>query len=65
MFAGKPLRYDPARRLIWSVGPDEVDDGGDGIPDTTRKWVWKDIVLQIPNWCERRLKSVAGGGPKP
>jgi len=26
-FDGKPLRYDPARRLVWSVGKDLVDEG--------------------------------------
>jgi hypothetical protein len=26
-FDGKPLRYDPKRRLVWSVGEDLVDDG--------------------------------------
>ena len=28
-FDGKPLRYDPARRLVWSVGKDLVDEGAD------------------------------------
>jgi hypothetical protein len=27
-FSGKPLRYDAARRLVWSVGKDAKDDGG-------------------------------------
>ncbi|GAG07746.1 unnamed protein product, partial [marine sediment metagenome] len=47
MFADKPLRYDPKRRLIWSVGPDEVDDGGEGKPGDPRG---KDYVLAIPEW---------------
>ena len=46
MFADKPLRYDPERRLIWSVGPDEVDDGGEGDPENWRES--KDYVLQLP-----------------
>lgn len=27
-FSGNPYRYDPARRVLWSVGEDGVDDGG-------------------------------------
>lgn len=27
-FSGGPLLYSDEKRLIWSVGPDEVDDGG-------------------------------------
>jgi hypothetical protein len=27
-FSGKPLRYDAARRLVWSVGKDAKDGGG-------------------------------------
>lgn len=29
-FDGKLLRYDPARLRVWSVGPDGVDNGGEG-----------------------------------
>lgn len=32
-FANGPLRYDPARGLLWSVGPDETDEGGDADKD--------------------------------
>ena len=28
----QPIRYDPARRLVWSVGPDGADDGGRAKP---------------------------------
>ena len=28
-FDGAPLRYDAAKGLLWSVGKDLVDDGGD------------------------------------
>jgi hypothetical protein len=27
-FDGKPMRYDAARHVVWSVGPDGKDDGG-------------------------------------
>jgi hypothetical protein len=37
-FDGKPLRWDPALGLLWSVGRDLVDDGGD--PRT-------DIVMEL------------------
>lgn len=29
-YSGEPLRYDPARRIFWSVGIDGVDDGAPG-----------------------------------
>jgi hypothetical protein len=29
-FDGKPFRYLPAQKLIYSVGPDLKDSGGDG-----------------------------------
>ena len=28
-----PLRYDACRRILWSVGTDGIDGGGDGDPD--------------------------------
>jgi hypothetical protein len=27
-FNDQPLRYSKERRVVWSVGADEVDDGG-------------------------------------
>jgi hypothetical protein len=45
-FSGKPMRYSAERRIVWSVGPDEVDDGGDGDPDWRR--MGKDYVWQVP-----------------
>lgn len=33
-FAKVPLRYDPARRVLWSVGKDGIDGGGKDAPDT-------------------------------
>ena len=29
-FSGEALRYDPDRRIVWSYGINEKDDGGDG-----------------------------------
>lgn len=44
-FADKPLRYDPKRLLIWSVGPNGKDDGGSGKPgrasDDDLDYVWR------------------------
>ena len=40
-FSGGAFRYDPARRIIWSVGPDGKDDGG---RDTPGRWGGRDIV---------------------
>jgi len=37
-FDGKPLRYSPEKKLLYSVGEDLVDDGGDGR---------KDIIFKI------------------
>ena len=47
MFSGEPLRYDAERRLLWSVGPDAVDDDGKSEPG---QWVQSqpDLVLSIP-----------------
>jgi len=47
MFSGESLRYDAQRRLLWSVGPDGVDDGGESEPG---QWVegQPDLVLSIP-----------------
>ncbi len=42
-FSGAPLGYDPARALLWSVGPDGRDDGGDGLPgafQSGKDYVW-------------------------
>ncbi len=55
-YSGKALGYDPARRILWSVGDDGVDNGGEGwqqrrddlevrrheLPD----WVW--LIPPIP-----------------
>ena len=38
LFTGKPLLYSREKRLLWSAGPDEHDDGGD--PET-------DMVLNL------------------
>lgn len=52
-FDGKPIRYDPARGLIWSVGIDLKDDGGDAdfmlfSKEMKEKWSdQKDFVLKI------------------
>jgi hypothetical protein len=45
-FANAPLNYSKARRLIWSVGEDAEDDGGDGSPDAP--WGGLDAVWKIP-----------------
>ena len=42
-FSGESLKYDPARALLWSVGPDGRDDRADGLPgalSTGRDLVW-------------------------
>lgn len=36
-FSDSPMRYDPRRRLIWSVGKDGKDHGGQGFPDDPDK----------------------------
>jgi hypothetical protein len=52
MAADAPLRYDPARRILWSAGTDGVDDNGD--PTSTRgggekatHWDGKDAVVEL------------------
>jgi len=44
-FADAPLRYSRERRLVWSVGPDQKDNGGKGEPNTTRG---EDYVFTVP-----------------
>ena len=34
-YDGEPMRYDPSRYLIWGVGPDLIDNGGDEEEDVT------------------------------
>lgn len=36
-YDGKPLRYDPVNQVIWSVGKDMVDDGGESPMDIVLK----------------------------
>lgn len=45
-FDGQPLRYDPTRRMIWSVGPDGVDNGGDEAEDPSTKQP-RDLVYHL------------------
>ena len=39
-FTGKPILYSQEKGLLWSVGPDGKDDGGDAK---------KDFVIKLPN----------------
>ncbi|MGV3614551.1 MAG: hypothetical protein ACO1SV_04365 [Fimbriimonas sp.] len=43
-FAKGSLRYDPARKVVWSVGPDGRDDGGSNRPNSNQP----DIVIAVP-----------------
>ena len=45
---GIPLRYDTARRKIWSVGEDRLDDGGDEGTTEERAGDARDVVWKIP-----------------
>ena len=40
LFDGTPVRYSRDKGILWSVGPDEKDDGGDAE---------KDFVIKLPN----------------
>ena len=40
LFAIKPVQYSRANGILWSVGPDQKDDGGD--PE-------KDFIIKLPN----------------
>ena len=44
-FSDKPLRFDAKRRIIWSVGPNMIDEGGAGIQKMDFK---KDFRWEIP-----------------
>lgn len=63
---GQPLRYDPARRLLWSIGPDGIDDGGIQRPQDSvkflamfRKLLPKNNVKQLPKLPELENKTAA------
>ena len=43
-FDGKPFRYVPEQKLIYSVGPDMHDDGGTGIHKNSKDY---DIPFRI------------------
>ena len=44
-FADEPLRYSRERRVVWSVGPNETDEGGVAKPGS---WPEDDFVLPVP-----------------
>jgi hypothetical protein len=48
---GAPLRYDPARGILWSVGSDEKDGGGDESMLRTiahfDRWQLRDVVVHL------------------
>lgn len=55
--ANAPLRYDAARRILWSVGTDGLDDGGDATSTRPKggratRWDGKDVVVEL-EWGER------------
>lgn len=45
-FSNGPLVYSRERRLVWSVGEDATDDGGNGNPKL--RWAGEDAVWEIP-----------------
>lgn len=48
---GAPLRYDPARGILWSVGSDKKDGGGDEstprTPSRFDRWHLRDVVVHL------------------
>lgn len=52
LFAGRPVQYSREKAILWSVGADGNDDGGD--PE-------KDIVINMPT----PLRDTARGGAAP
>ena len=48
-FCDEPLRYSRERRVVWSVGPNETDEGGAvGPEDKPGSWSGDDFVLRVP-----------------
>lgn len=45
-FADAPISYSRARRIVWSVGEDGMNDNGNG--DDARRWAGDDAVWKIP-----------------
>lgn len=72
-YDGKPLRYDPDRKLVYSVGKDLEDSGGSS--DTLsgddsdlvqrRRWDAKDIVFEIKEETNEPDSSDAAGVASP
>ena len=44
-YSGAPFRYDPKRKIVWSVGQDGRDDGGKDAPGSSA--TGKDMVYAI------------------
>lgn len=59
-FDGEPLRYDPEKRIIYSVGENLLDDGG-FTPDEAREW-WQG---EHPEEAEERPQPPAQRLPDP
>jgi hypothetical protein len=47
-FDGRPLRYDPVRKIVYSVGEDLLDSGGSIHPDEKNPWKLPDPTFAIP-----------------
>jgi hypothetical protein len=45
-YSGEPLKYSKARRVVWSVFENRVDDGGKG--EEQPRWAQPDAVWKIP-----------------
>jgi hypothetical protein len=43
---GQPIRFDPVKRLVWSIGSDRSDDGGQGTSVYTQVG---DQAFRLPN----------------
>jgi len=46
-FANAPLSYSRDRRIVWSVGQDGVDNGGES--ESERNWYTGDVFWSVPN----------------
>lgn len=61
-FSDKPLRYSRERRVVWSVGPNETDDGGRLGGSKPGFWRGKDYVLRVPG-SSRPAPPIPGNVP--
>jgi hypothetical protein len=57
VFSGDDLIYkrEGDGYLLYSVGPNGVDDDGKGYDDRTYDETWDDISIRVPGWAKGKV----------